>query len=148
MKFPPLILFGTALIGAVLFWIRYLSADFYLGTTTTDHPYILFTACLIGAGLIWTALIPSFKNWTQKIHSNSTNITASLGLLIALGLGFRAIFFGSIPIYEDDWNRYVWDGVVVTQGQSPYIYSPDDILLNEDPQQTQTLNNILSLIHI
>ena len=142
MKFPPLILFGTALIGAVLFWIRYLSADFYLGTTTTDHPYILFTACLIGAGLIWTALIPSFKNWTQKIHSNSTNITASLGLLIALGLGFRAIFFGSIPIYEDDWNRYLWDGVVVTQGQSPYIYSPDDILLNEDPQQTQTLNNI------
>ena len=142
MKFPPLILIGTALIGAVLFWIRHLSADFYLGTTTQDHPYIVFTAILIAAGIIWTALIPCFKQWTEKARSNSAQITAALGVLIALGLGFRAIFFDSIPIYEDDWNRYLWDGIVVTQGESPYIYSPEDILLNENPAQTQSFNNL------
>lgn len=147
MKFPPLILLGAALIGAVLFFIRHLSADFYLGTTTADHPYVVFTASLIAAGLIWTSLIPCFKQWTNNksltsTDSTSTEFKAMLGILIALGLSFRAIFFGSTTIYEDDWNRYLWDGVVVTQGQSPYIYSPDDILLNENPEQTQTLNNL------
>lgn len=47
---------------------------------------------------------------------------------MGLGLGFRAIFFGSIPIYEDDWNRYLWDGASVVQGVSPYKYSPTEIL--------------------
>jgi len=47
---------------------------------------------------------------------------------ILIGLGLRAVFFGSTPIYEDDWNRYLWDGAVITQGISPYTYSPNDIL--------------------
>ena len=138
MKFPPFIFIGAALIGAALFFIRHLSAEFYLGTTTADHPYELFTAVLIVSGLIWTALIPAFKAWAK----NSTSSTAVLGILIATGLIFRAMFFGSTPIYEDDWNRYLWDGVVVTQGESPYLYSPEDILRNQDPAQTQALQNL------
>ena len=138
MKFPPFIFIGAALIGAALIFIRHLSADFYLGTTTVDHPYIAFTATLIAASLIWTTLILVFQKWIK----NSSSSFATFGLLIALGLMFRAIFFGSTPIYEDDWNRYLWDGMVVTQGENPYIYSPEDILRNQDPAQTQTLLNL------
>ncbi len=138
MKFPPFIFIGAALIGAALFFIRHLSADFYLGTTTADHPYVVFTAALIVSGLVWTALIPAFKAWAK----NSVHSTTTLGILIAFGLIFRAMFFGSTPIYEDDWNRYLWDGVVVTQGESPYLYSPGDILQNKAPAKTQSLNEI------
>ena len=142
MKFPPYILFGAALIGAVLFFIRHLSANFYLGTTTVDHPYILFTACLIFSGVVWTFLIPAFRNWTNNNSDQSHTAWPTLGLIIALGLAFRAIFFGSIPIYEDDWNRYLWDGVVITQGESPYKYSPTEILQNHNPEHTQNLKEI------
>lgn len=138
MKFPPFIFIGAALIGAALFFIHHLSAEFYLGTTTADHPYELFTATLIVSGLIWTALIPAFKTWAK----NFTSSTTTLGILIALGLTYRAMFFGSTPIYEDDWNRYLWDGVVVIQGESPYLYSPEDILQNKTPAKTQSLNEI------
>jgi len=138
MKFPPYIILGAVLIGAALFFIRHLSADFYLGTTTADHPYGLFTACLVVSGLIWTGLIPTFKRW---IGSPPHNLRISLGIIIALGLMFRAIFFASTPIYEDDWNRYLWDGVVITQGENPYLYSPDTIIKNQDPLITQSLHD-------
>ena len=144
MKFPPSILFGAALIGAALFFIRQLSAAFYLGTTTVDHPYIVFTAVLMISGLIWASLIPLFKNWTTQKSPpvQPENLWPSLGIILALGLGFRAMFFASTPIYEDDWNRYLWDGVVITQGESPYTYSPKEILDNTVPDQTQSLKDI------
>jgi len=37
------------------------------------------------------------------------------------------MFFGSQPIYENDYKRYLWDGAVAASGESPYIYSPDEI---------------------
>jgi len=52
------------------------------------------------------------------------------------------MFFSSVPVYEDDWNRYLWDGVVITQGHSPYKYSPHEILQNQIPQETQNLYDI------
>jgi len=139
MKFPPYIVIGAALIGAALFLIRHLSADFYLGTTTVDHPYALFTACLIISGLIWGGLIPTFKRWT---NSPPQNLQVSLGIIVALGLMFRAMFLGSTPIYEDDWNRYLWDGVVITQGDNPYLYSPNTVIENQAPLKTQTLHDL------
>ena len=141
MKFPPYILFGAVLIGAALFFIRHLSAAFYLGTTTIDHPYILFTALLMFAGLIWACLIPAFQKWTDH-RSQSQSSWHMIGLLIALGLAFRAMFFGSTPIYEDDWNRYLWDGLVITQGESPYRFSPTEILENKTPETTQKFKDI------
>ena len=141
MKFPPYILFGAALIGAALFFIRHLSAAFYLGTTTVDHPYVLFTACLMISGVIWACLIPAFTKWAER-ESNSQSSWQTIGILIALGLAFRAMFLGSTPIYEDDWNRYLWDGLVITQGESPYTYSPTEIIENKIPENTQKFKDI------
>ena len=59
---------------------------------------------------------------------------------------FRAMFFGSTPIYEDDWNRYLWDGAVITEGINPYIYSPtaivhSGVIGNEELQQLNALSS-------
>lgn len=45
-------------------------------------------------------------------------------LVLGVGLGLRGLFFGSTPILEDDWYRYLWDGGVVAEGLDPYAYAP------------------------
>jgi len=42
------------------------------------------------------------------------------------------LFLGSTPVYENDWNRYLWDGAAVAQGINPYAYSPHQILNASD----------------
>jgi len=93
---------GAALIGAALFAIRLIAPGFRLGTTTADHPYLLFTGLLIVANLVWLFLIPLLKSIAA-----SGGLGRSLWALLGLGILFRALFFGTVPIYEDDWNRYL-----------------------------------------
>ncbi len=110
----------SALIGAVMIYIRFLSGGFVLGTTTFDHPYIQFSAALFIGALFAMLLITALK---------STDLPRrGLYGLLALGLLYRVLFIGSVPIYEDDWNRYLWDGAVSVQGLNPYDYSPKEII--------------------
>lgn len=44
--------------------------------------------------------------------------------VILWALVFRAVLFPSLPILETDWNRYLWDGFVSSQGMNPYQYPP------------------------
>ena len=77
----------------------------------------------MGAGFVWTAFIPLLKRLRE------TAVPARLlWTLLGLSLLYRSLFFGSVPIYEDDWNRYLWDGYMVTQGETPFAYSPEIIL--------------------
>ena len=39
----------------------------------------------------------------------------------------RLIQFGSEPVLEDDYNRYLWDGAVVAAGVNPYSVAPRDV---------------------
>jgi len=119
-----LFILGVALIGAALFLIRQIAFDFRLGTTTEDHPYALFASALMAANFMALLLIPVIRN----IARNGIHTTKLLWLSLFAGLAFRALFFGSTPIYEDDWNRYLWDGAVFAAGENPYTYSPDAIL--------------------
>lgn len=114
----------AALIGAALFFIRYITPEFARGTTTAEQPYVLFVVLLMLAGGVWFSFIPLLKRLPPAPSRGQLTL-----LIFALGLGFRALFFGSTPVYEDDWNRYLWDGYVITQAVNPYLYSPDDIRL-------------------
>ncbi len=60
------------------------------------------------------------------------------GGLFALGLGARLVMLGSVPVLEDDWYRYLWDGAVVQTGGDPYAWSPAEILV-EHPQAEANL---------
>ncbi len=108
----------AVLIGAALFYVRSISVEFVLGTDTFTHPYKSFSGALILAGLAWMLLIPILKR-----ISNFPRI--ALFALIIIGTFFRAFFMGSTPIYEDDWNRYLWDGAVTVQSINPYEYPPE-----------------------
>ena len=130
------LLIGSAFIGLTLFFIRQIAIEFRVGTTTDEHPVFLLAALLIGAGLIWISFIPRLRRVERE--SKAGTAPKIIGAALLLGLAFRAMFFGSTPIYEDDWNRYLWDGLVVTQGISPYEYSP----LNAQVGRPETPDNL------
>ena len=116
----------AGLIGLSLFIIRFIAAEFRVGTTTETHPVGLLVGLLLFSGLVWLSLIPVLKKYLKNDQTGFDSQALILSAM-CLGIGFRALFIGSTPIYEDDWNRYLWDGVVVTQGVSPYAYSPQQI---------------------
>jgi hypothetical protein len=53
------------------------------------------------------------------------------GLLLGFALAFRIVAALGAPALSDDVYRYVWDGRVQLQGNSPYRYAPDDPALTE-----------------
>lgn len=124
---------GVALIGAALFAMRQISPEFRLGTTTQTHPYALFTGLLMGANLIWFFFIPLLAS-TEEAVGSRRHIPVKFWVWILLGISllFRALFFGSTPVYEDDWNRYLWDGAVIVQGENPYAHSPQEVIDNPE----------------
>ena len=113
------IYFISAVIAVALIYIRMLSSQFVLGTTTFDHPYGQFVGALIIAGVAWLCLIYGLKRY-QLAHKD-------LFILLGVAILSRVIFIGSTPIYEDDWNRYLWDGAVTAKGVNPYDYAPEQV---------------------
>ena len=45
--------------------------------------------------------------------------------LASLGIAFRLIFLLAIPNLSQDFYRFLWDGRLVAQGISPYLFTPD-----------------------
>lgn len=44
-----------------------------------------------------------------------------------LGIVFRLVFSVAIPNLSEDFYRFLWDGQLLSQGISPYIFTPNDI---------------------
>jgi hypothetical protein len=49
-----------------------------------------------------------------------------LGMILALGLAARAVFWGAPPTLSHDSYRYVWDAHLLLHGVSPYTHTPFD----------------------
>jgi len=131
-KALPVSLFCAALIGAALFFVRQISPEFGIGSSLYDHPFQAFVAVMMVAGVFWSAFI-----WLIPKLGEHASAKQILFWGVVFGVGLRAMFLGSTPIYENDWNRYLWDGAVVAEGISPYIYSPQDVLYTADPKTVE-----------
>ena len=46
------------------------------------------------------------------------------------GLIFRFLFIFSIPILSQDFYRFIWDGLLLNNGWSPYAFSPNEFMTN------------------
>ncbi len=132
MRSKTWIYIGVVLIGAALFSIRQISPEFRLGTTTETHPYLLFTGLLMAANLVWFFFIPALTSLDEAVTRRHTPVKSWVWGLLVVSLAYRALFFDTTPIYEDDWNRYLWDGAVVVQGENPYAHSPTEIINNPE----------------
>ncbi|MEP2936050.1 MAG: mannosyltransferase [Gilvibacter sp.] len=50
--------------------------------------------------------------------------------LLLVGLLLRLVFIVALPNLSQDFYRFIWDGRLLWQGVSPYLYTPD-IILNQ-----------------
>lgn len=110
----------ACLLAGALFVVRWITPAFGPGSVTADHPVITLCLALMTAGLAWFAMIFHLR----KIKISATTVIA---LCLLLGLGLRFLFFGSTPVYENDYKRYLWDGSVVASGENPYRFSPAEV---------------------
>jgi len=111
---------SALLLAGAIVVIRFISVDFSPALHTQSHPVMLLTLCLIIAGAGWIGLLLSFRHHIPRA-------AWLFPFLIIGGLALRISFFGSQPVYENDYKRYLWDGAVTAIGANPYEYTPSEI---------------------
>jgi len=121
----PLFSASAIVLAGALLSIRLLTPSFAAGTQTYDHPAIALCLTMIIAGAAWLALLPLLRQ--MRLPDKSALPAIMVPAIILLGLVLRLLFFGSDPVYENDFKRYLWDGAVTAIGANPYEYSPHDI---------------------
>lgn len=73
---------------------------------------------LMGAAVIWLA--------AMAVQGRVPPTRAAVGYMFAVGLLMRLALLPSTPILEDDYHRYLWDGLVTARGSNPYTHAPAD----------------------
>jgi len=66
--------------------------------------------------------------------------------IVLVALAMRVILIGSTPIQEVDIYRYMWDGIVVTQGISPFRFPPLAIADKDKPTSAPEVERLRSLV--
>lgn len=80
----------------------------------------LFTALLIIPAAAGFAVAPRLARLEPA--------PGPLGIVIAIGLAMRLVWFAAPPPLETDFYRYLWDGAVLGAGVNPYTFSPEQAL--------------------
>ncbi|MBM9577877.1 glycosyltransferase family 39 protein [Leptospira sp. 201903070] len=76
---------------------------------------------------------PRFKKSVSKIlifFSNNTNTEFSFRTWIFFGLSLRFVMFFSRPVLSEDAIRFLWDGLLVHEGISPFSVLPKELDLS------------------
>ncbi len=89
-----------------------------------DGRALWLTLALVAVGLWFVIDVPRLIRATENSASDTTRY---LAIIIAVGLAARLILFLSVPILEDDYQRYLWDGGVVANGLNPYQNAPQSV---------------------
>ncbi len=117
------ILSGAALLCCAL-GLAAASSQFAYELEVASRPIYLFVAGYMIAGAVFLAVA-----WFVVPRSlTATNSLSLLMLMIGFGLAMRVVLFGSVPVQENDYYRYLWDGALTAHGISPWAYSPQAII--------------------
>ena len=49
-------------------------------------------------------------------------------LLTGIGITFRLLFIVTLPNLSQDFYRFIWDGRLISQGISPYLFTPENYI--------------------
>ncbi|MBV1878223.1 MAG: hypothetical protein KUG79_11325 [Pseudomonadales bacterium] len=99
------------------------------------HPIETLTVgyFLIIAMILFALSVAAFKYLNHQAPDQARYQTAapSVKLIIGWAIIFRLIGITSMPILEDDFYRYLWDGFLFAQAGSPYGVAPDAFFADE-----------------
>ncbi len=119
LKKTNIIYFLGILQFLVSFFLLFVSYRFSQEVLITERPVILFVGILILLSAIYLCSV-HFRFFSESVKP-------LLFFIFAIGLLIRVVMLFSVPILEDDYNRYFWDGAVTGNGINPYIYSPQQV---------------------
>lgn len=109
---------GLALVLQQLF-VTLISARFFYEADIARAPVIAYVLSQVAVGLIFLLLLRLIPRLT--VSNQVFLLTALVGLML------RFFLFGSQPILEIDFYRYLWDGAVSANGFNPYLLAPEAI---------------------
>ena len=115
---------GLALF-ALMVSLLWLSPHFRYERDIARMPVLTLVGILVLAGVGLSALSALIE------RSNPSRVL--LVWIVGLGLLSRLVLMPSIPMLEDDFYRYLWDGAVLSEGLSPYQHSPVNAQRGEGP---------------
>jgi alpha-1,6-mannosyltransferase len=113
---------GAAIVIVAALLLAAASRHFGYDTEVIDMPVLVVTAGLVVAGLSFAWAAPRLVATHAALGPRDTRIV--LAVIVATGVAARLIMFGSEPVLEDDYQRYLWDGAVTASGANPYSQSP------------------------
>lgn len=94
-------------------WLTWCS--FWINPYAIQHEVYLF---------LFVILFMSFAYTVAAYGIVRDVFTIPLSVILFWAIAFRILLLPSHPILETDWNRYLWDGYVSSQGLNPYQYPP------------------------
>ncbi|WP_143534406.1 glycosyltransferase 87 family protein [Roseovarius albus] len=92
-----------------------------------DMPLLSFVTLYVGLSAGSAIVLPWLVQATPASKQNRILI-----FVLFVGVAMRLSQFGTEPILEDDYFRYLWDGAVTANGYSPYQYTPESFLDGTD----------------
>lgn len=90
------------------------AAFLYLGHVSHMPP--------VGAWSLFIPLIVAWAGFAWFAVASRGRDALIAGILCAIAV--RVVGIWSLPIHEDDWARYLWDGLRLLQDGTPYAYAP------------------------
>ena len=124
-----------SIVGAVMLLmyatISWLSFDCQQSDPEKERPLLLVLSLftVAGFGYLYVCWQLIWKNASERSIGTTGSRYNGFKTVIALGVLFRLVLLFSVPIQEVDLYRYLWDGVVTSEGISPYEYSPKEVEL-------------------
>ena len=111
--------------GAIL--LRQMGPLFAYEVDVIDRPLLAFAAAYCAAGALYLLTL-SLLLPRQTGGNQCPAPMTCLAIVIAAGLAARLALLGSVPVQEDDFYRYLWDGAVTAHGINPWMHSPQAVL--------------------
>ncbi len=118
---------GAALVVAAIS-LTVASSHFAYDTDLTQKPVLWVAAGLVAAGLIYAWTLPT--RIARAIGGPEASPLLPLAIVFASGFLARLVLFGSEPVLEDDFYRYLWDGAITAGGGNPYAVAPADVAVS------------------
>lgn len=110
--------------------LTFFSHAFEYTTPVAGRPIILLTVLLAASGAAYLAVA-----WhRQSLRSSGAKL---FWWIVGVGLAMRLAMFFSLPMMEDDWYRYIWDGAVTAHGLNPFERAPAAVRLAVNPSSAQ-----------
>jgi alpha-1,6-mannosyltransferase len=129
-RLPVRWLFTGIILFILCLTLSFVSSAFEYTIPVASRPLVMLTMLMAASGAVYLTVA-----WNrQSLVSSSRKL---LWWIIGVGLAMRLAMFFSLPMMEDDWYRYLWDGAVTAHGLNPFERTPEAVRLASAPTSAQ-----------